>query len=87
MSCTAGEKEAETKLTEFTAMTDASVAIQGGTWNCTLKVYKGEGASKALFLEGSITDKLISASTDSLDVLVAPPMGGQGSINITDNGA
>jgi formylglycine-generating enzyme required for sulfatase activity len=70
---------AETQLAEFTTMTNASVALNTGTWNFTLKVYKEE----ALFLEGSITDKLISSSADSLDFLVAPPMGGQGSISIT----
>jgi hypothetical protein len=68
------------ELAVFTAINNASISIARGTWNFTLSAYKGS----TLFLQGEITNKIISSSQDTLDFLLLPLISeGQGSISVT----
>jgi hypothetical protein len=58
----------------------ASIALDAGTWNFTVKGYNGDGA---LILEGKLTGQTISLSSNSLTFSLAPLLGGTGSIAIT----
>jgi hypothetical protein len=75
--------ESETVLLpSFTAASETTVILTAGTWNFTVNAYNDEGA---VFLQGKLPGKIISATTDTLDFYLLPLSSGQGSIRITVN--
>jgi hypothetical protein len=75
-----GEGE-ETLLTEFSSTEGATVDLEPGTWNFTLKGYQDDGD---LILSGSIADKTISlGGENTLEFFVAPVLDGEGNVSIT----
>jgi hypothetical protein len=69
----------EIPIKSFTTLTDASVELEVGTWNFTLKAYQDE----ALVLEGKKQNITISLAVSTLEFELMSLSSGKGSIEIT----
>jgi fibronectin type 3 domain-containing protein len=71
----------EIPIKTFPTLIGASIALDKGTWNFTLKAYKGNIS----ILEGKITNKAVNSSSDILEFTLNPitTNSGQGTVLIT----
>jgi hypothetical protein len=81
-------KAAETKLADFTGLSNATVTLTQGTWNFTLKVFNAEDESEtpASILEGTETGvDIASSGIKQLNFYLVPQKDGTGSIELIVN--
>jgi fibronectin type 3 domain-containing protein len=74
-----GTGSEETKMLDFTDISGVSLAVNPGVWNFTLYAYTGA----EIILQGTITERTISADSAVLNFSLAPLADGAGSIEIT----